>query len=559
MNKLPKKVILVLLFCLIAGFLLMGPAGANPSAIPIRKEIENNNFSGIPLKGGVKIDHQEQIVNLNLRNSDIRQVLRMLATKAGMNVIIHESVAGILTLDLVEVDLNRAFEYIMLMNNLTYRKDGNTLIIADNDTASDIGLNISEIKSIKIKYTDAQKVAAFLNQNVFSVNRPNTSTSSIITTNPSTNEVLVFGSDDDIRLAREVIAYLDVKPQIRNYQINFADPIAMASKICWTIFKSDDGEESFTLEADQEEGSETELVCGDTSETEGESESDLLEDFNSPSYWVLADTGLNQVTIYGGTAEQLVMADEIIKNFDKREPQVYMEISIIELNEDGSRTLASTYTYERNSATWNFADGSTTLNFLQGSMFGVNKDFTADIKALITQDKGRVLANPRIVAANNTKSNIKISSEVVESRDVELDPDTNTIDTTVNIGDGDSIEFDILPKVTPNGYVILSLTGFTFNTIKGSVTDSDGDLIATLTNSRDVEAKRVRVKDGDTFVVGGLIQETETISHKKIPVLGDIPVIGTLFQNQGTDKTRSELIIMITPRIIRDVDEIEPV
>ncbi len=568
MQNIFKKLILILILAIIANFSGISPGFSTKTNIPLRNKIDED-LAGIQLRGGVKIDHKEQLVTLSLRYSNLEQVLRMLADKAGMNIILHE-VHGTITLDLVDVELNKAFEYIMTMNNLTYWKDGNTLIVASNEIAEELGINMSQIKSIKVKYSDAQKVADFLNENVFSVNRPYTSTSSIVTSNPNTNDVLVFGKDEDIELAREVIEYLDVKPQVKSYEINFADPVSIATKICWAVFKSEDGEEEITIDSDLEEGSESKLVCGNTSELEETDSDGDLEAFNNPLYWVLADTGLNQVTVYGGTSEQLVMADEIIKNFDKREPQVYMEISIIELNEDGSKSLASSMSYFRNRSKFTLSDGNLIVDHIANTSFTddlyinsengrVDKIFTSQLKSLITQDKGRLLANPRVIAANNTVANINISSEVVETRDAEIDPDLNTVDTTVTIGDGDSISFSILPKISPNGFITLSLSEFTFNTIKGTVTDASGNLIATLKNSRDVEAKKVRVKDGDTFIIGGLIQESEQISHKKVPLLGDLPIIGSLFQNQATEKKRSELIIMITPRILKDVDEIEPV
>ncbi|HSA06228.1 MAG TPA: secretin N-terminal domain-containing protein [Candidatus Gastranaerophilales bacterium] len=559
MKRFEKKSILILLIVGFTAVLNLNAAFAkpvNPTAIPLRNKI-NGQDSSIKLKGGVKIDHDKQIITLSVKDSDLKQVLRMMADKAGMNVMIHDSVTGTISLDLIEVDLNKAFEYIMTVKSLTYWKDGNTLIIADKNTAKTLSLNIAQIKAIKIKYVDAQRVANFLNKNIFTLNRPNTSTSSIVTTNPHNNEVLIFGSDDDIQLAEEVIKYLDAKPQVKSFTVNYASPLSLASKICWAVFKSSKGEQSFTKEADLKEGSEAKIICGNTMESDEKSNGSDLEDFKTASYWVLADTGLNQITIYGGTSEQLNMAQEIITNFDKKEPQIYLEISIVELSEDGSKSLASTWNYEKGSTSWDFADGRVLLNPVDN--LGTNKLLTWEIQSLITQNKGRVLANPRIIAANNVTSKVKISSQVVQTREVEIDRDADTVTSNVSVGDGDTIEFSILPKVSPNNYVTLSLTGFTFNTIKGTVEDAEGNLIATLTNSRDVETKQVRVKDGDTFIIGGLIQETETITHKKTPVLADIPVIGVFFQNQATGKTRSELIIMITPRIIVEDDDLEPV
>jgi type IV pilus assembly protein PilQ len=64
--------------------------------------------------------------------------------------------------------------------------------------------------------------------------------------------------------------------------------------------------------------------------------------------------------------------------------------------------------------------------------------------------------------------------------------------------------------------------------------------------------KNVRIKDGETLVIGGLIQELEQKTVQKIPVIGDLPLIGTLFRSTSTSKTKNELVIMITPKIMND-------
>jgi len=164
------------------------------AASNITKQVNNPISSSIQLKGGVKIDNKEHLVTLSLVKSDLRQVLRMLADKAGKNIIMDASVLGAaatagtgvtvtggadaegeISLDLVNVTVNKAFEYIMTIKKLTYWQDGNTLIVATSEKAGELGLNKTEIKPIKIKYVDAQKIADFLNSNIFSLNKPDIS------------------------------------------------------------------------------------------------------------------------------------------------------------------------------------------------------------------------------------------------------------------------------------------------------------------------------------------------------------------------------------------------
>jgi len=66
----------------------------------------------------------------------------------------------------------------------------------------------------------------------------------------------------------------------------------------------------------------------------------------------------------------------------------------------------------------------------------------------------------------------------------------------------------------------------------------------------------VRIKDGETLVLGGLVQEYESKTVSKTPLLGDIPVIGFLFRNSTTTNSKQEMVIMITPRIIKDTEDV---
>ena len=81
------------------------------------------------------------------------------------------------------------------------------------------------------------------------------------------------------------------------------------------------------------------------------------------------------------------------------------------------------------------------------------------------------------------------------------------------------------------------------------------ELAVTLLQRRDLDLKGVRIKDGETLVIGGMIQEMETKTVSKIPFLGDLPVIGMFFRSTGTNKEKSEMVIMLTPQIVLDTED----
>ncbi|MEI8389749.1 MAG: hypothetical protein WCG23_07665 [bacterium] len=617
------------------------------------KKLINPDSSSIKLKGGIKIDNKEQLVTLCLSKSDLRQVLRMLADKAKKNIIIDSSVGGStstagalgtvpsgmntttagsvsggqdsegeISLDLVNVTVNKAFEYIMTIKQLSYWQDGNTLIVATNAKASELGLNKTEIKPIKIKYVDAQKVADFLNSNIFSLNKPDISKAAIVTSNPSSNEIYIFGKNSDYELAKKVIAHLDTKPQVNTFTVNYAAPTTLASKICMTVFQntnaattgsssvaassstsgSTSGSQLTTVCSGSASGSGSTSGSGTTSSSGSSSSSSSstssgsssggqnLSPFSTSSYMVLADPGLNQITIFGGTQEQVNLAQEIIKNFDKKEPQVYLEISIIELSEDGSKILSTEWINSAGTdslgfsaktlgtpatpgvagipatATTPFVPGQAGVPGLSGQSgaltlinpsganlaFPKARDFSTVITSIITNGKGRILSNPRMIASNNEQSTININEDIVASIKTDTTTSTATTSTTTIIPGKVGISLTFTPKISPNGYVTFDLKP-SYSSVKG-----DDGYGGTLTRSRDFEAKNLSIKDGETLVIAGLIQESETNAQSKAPILADLPVVGVLFKNQSTTKSRSELIFMITPRIIKD-DKVESI
>ena len=114
------------------------------------------------------------------------------------------------------------------------------------------------------------------------------------------------------------------------------------------------------------------------------------------------------------------------------------------------------------------------------------------------------------------------------------------------------------PFISPDGYVTLDINP-DYATISGREytynEEGEQELAATLLQRRNLELKNVRIKDGETLIIGGMLRDEETKNIAKIPFLGDIPYIGAIFRSTNTEKTKEEMIIMITPRIITDNED----
>jgi type IV pilus assembly protein PilQ len=186
------------------------------------------------------------------------------------------------------------------------------------------------------------------------------------------------------------------------------------------------------------------------------------------------------------------------------------------------------------------------------------------INYLVENGKARVVVNPKIIITNGEESKIEVTEDYLES--VDVDSSTSTGGTVItrdyNIGNDKGVTVSIVPFISPDGYVTMNITP-EYSTEAGSVTGVEntatGDrvtyLAATLLSHRNLELKNIRIKDGETLVIAGMIQEGESKTVNKVPLLGDIPVIGTVFRSTTSKKTKSEMVIMLTPKIITDNED----
>jgi len=540
--------------------------GAEPSIVQLRGD------SGIT-KSNIK-------VNLSLRDSDVKQVLRMFADKAGLNIIFKGDIKDNVTMDLVNIPLNSAFDMVLATSDLSYTLQDNTLIITKSDDKSSISKQ--EMAVIPVKYVDAGALANFLNANIYGIKKPGLSGKEIATTNPATNEVLIFGSSNDVSLARKVINQFDKKPVVTSFKVNHTTPAQMADMICQILLPSSGastgGAAGVMTGAAADGGSgditlgEGTVACSGNTGASGKDSASLALKSLSVAYY----TQLGTVNLIGGSPQQIEMVRDFIATNDKRQPQAYVEFSIIELNESGSREFNNAWSFTSKHFAFNADNtGSTSFGKDGIGILGDNKpvygtgsaSLVYTLNMMIKNGKGRTISNPRLLVTNGQESTIDMTGDYVKTVTSQIVQGTYssnaTTQRTYEIGDDEGIKITVTPFISPDGYVYLNLKP-DYTTIKEKIyaaaADEEAaeagekDLQATLLQKRNLELKNVRIKDGDTLVIGGMMREAETKTVYKVPFLGDIPGIGTFFRSSSVEKEKSELVILITPKIIVDSD-----
>ena len=530
-----------------------------------------------------------QKITLSLRNTDVQQVLRMFADKAGMNIVFHDSAKGTVTLDLVDVSLEDAFKMVMKMTGLTYVIKDKTMLVVSTDKAETLNLTKDNIAVLPVKYADAAYLAQFLNTNIFSLNAPGLSYGPIVTTNSDRNELLIFRTENDYQMAKKIVDKFDKKPTMTTYRVNHTTPFEMAKMICETLFdipavsSSTTGSGSGTYQSRLNASVKIQGSGGYSSDGKlgggtiactvksGVSTGNISSYQGKPTLTIYVQPELGTLTMVGGTEQQVQMVNDFILENDRKQPQAYLEVSIIELTEEGSRNFNNSWTYTGKHLNLSFDSGGSTRTTTPLVWHGPSNgsavhSLQQTISFLISNNKARILANPKIVITNGKKSTIDLTQDYIESTTVQILNSygggemggTGSIQKTYNIGNDNGIKIEILPFISPDGYVSLTMKPDYASVLRDIPDTYMGETYtaATLLQRHNLDLKNVRIKDEETLLLGGMITESEKNSTSKIPLLGDIPVIGALFRSQNKTMQKAELLIMLTPRIIKDTEDI---
>ena len=547
---------------------------------------EYNAPNKINLAGNIDFYDNGQLINLSLRNTDVQQVLRMFADKAGLNIVFHESAKGTVTLDLVDVKLEDAFKMVMKMTGLTYVIKDKTMLVVATSKAETLNLTKDNIAVLPVKYADAAYIAHFLNTNIFGMNTPGLTYGPIVSTNADKNELLIFGTESDYQMAKKIVDRFDRKPLMTTFRVNHTTPFEMAKMICQTLFQlpfegnvpgPTSGDFSAKLNASIKTSSSAPAAVEGTIGggtvacvlTSGVTTGNISSYQSKPTMTLYVQPELGTLTMMGGSEQQVQMVNDFILDNDRKQPQAYLEISIIELNEEGSKDFQNTWSYGGKHLTMSFSGSSgfsTNTYSWHGPSNGASvHSLQQQISFLISNNKARMLANPKIVITNGKKSTIDLTQDYIESTTVQIlnsystgDTGSASVQKTFEIGEDNGIKIEVLPFISPDGYVSLDIKPDYASELRPVMDTYMGETYtaATLLQRHNLDMKGVRIKDEETLLLGGMITETESNDVSKIPILGDIPIIGFFFRSQTKSISKNELLIMITPRIIKDSEDV---
>ncbi|MCF8002492.1 MAG: LysM peptidoglycan-binding domain-containing protein, partial [Halanaerobiales bacterium] len=278
---------------------------------------------------------------------------------------------------------------------------------------------------------------------------------------------------------------------------------------------------------DQQEEKRTEIVSVDY--VEMENVSSIVQD-NIPEVQVSTNSMTKEI-IVSGKVKDVKRAVNLIKNIDIPRRQVIIEARVEDISRTEAESLGIT-SPESNLPKIEFTKDP------EGQINGITGSWPDYLRALESEGKAETLANPRLMTLNGETGSMLIGDRVpVKGVNADGEVTISYIDAGITlefvpwITDEDYIELEVSPKVSSLGEEVYE----GYPSIQ----------------TREVTTK-LRLKDGQTFAIGGLIQEDMQNSVSKVPILSEIPILGHLFKYETESSEKTELVIFITPRIVED-------
>jgi type II secretory pathway component GspD/PulD (secretin) len=255
--------------------------------------------------------------------------------------------------------------------------------------------------------------------------------------------------------------------------------------------------------------------------------------------------------IVKATPSNLEKVKKAIEIIDVKVPQVSIEAMVVDLSSGGGRAFSSSIAEmaggEKTSLSISPSAGGATIPVRFGIL---KKDFESVLKGLISQQKAKVLASPKVSTLSGYSATITLQDKVPYQQQQPGGATTGGGGTVVqeaitvweyeNVG----ITLDILPTVNEDNKIITLKVKPTIQTITSYVTGQRPAV-----NERTVETL-MRIEDGQSIAIGGLVNSTEREEMSKIPIISELPIVGKLFSSKSRVSSDSEIVIIITAKIL---------
>ena len=556
--------------------------------------------------------YAEDRLTMNMRNADIHVLIQWVADNTGKNIIVHKGVQGQVTvLSSTTLSIDEAYQVflaVLQVHGFAAVETEQALKIVPINLAKSSGLRLSPpsdtadmiVAVMKIKHVSAVKLVDIL--------RPLASSDAILKPYGATNALVIADHANNIASLRELIAQLDIAgdSEIEVIKLLHADANTIRSNLASLSSTLDGNGQGLTFSISADERSNSILLAGDPakrgqfkkliaqldSPLNGQGNTQVVylhyvdaqeiapilkslaaslqsEQKDSNSITIEASESANALVI-NAPPSILNTIKRVIADLDIRRAQVLVEALIVEVSGDvatdigvswisspGNSLVAAVDTLGDLAPARVTSDGST-LAFpnARGLTFGYFEkgSLQAAIRALDASQNANILSTPTIVALDNETASLLVGQNVPFKTGQATSAGAGTDDPFTTIERQDiGISLTVTPRINEGDSITLEIEQTTESIAPSVETASD-----IITNKRSVITKAL-IKDDQVLVLGGLISDEETQVREKVPLLGDLPLIGRLFSSRGVNHTKKNLMVFIHPLILKDDDQVRQV
>ncbi len=449
-------------------------------------------------------------VSFNFQDIPVRSVIQLIADASQLNIVVADNVEGNVTLRLNEVPWDQALDIVLQSKQLDQRKRGDVIWVAPAAEIAQREQEKLEALSqkeelepldnifIQVNYARAEELAMLINGETTGEGG-NGSGNSLLSDRGSvafderTNMLLVSDVPDRLIVIQDLVDNLDRSVQ----QVQIETRIVVATE----RFADELGVRFGVTGSHEDKYGNIISTGGSASAVDRLNNAALNRRYTSPS-----GSGVPTIT-----------------------PDAQLEANI------PGPPLG-----ERLNV--NLPAASSTAGRWAASILAADFLLDLELSALETEDRGEVISSPRVITANQSQAVIR------QGVQIPFEQATSSGATSITFRDA-VLSLDVVPLITPDDRVDLTLV-VDQDAIGEEVSTSLGGSIPSI-DTRSVET-RVLVNNGQTVVLGGIYEQIRRTTKSKIPVLGDIPGIGGLFRNKAVQDDKAELLIFVTPTIIKD-------
>ncbi|MFC0132170.1 type IV pilus secretin PilQ [Massilia eurypsychrophila] len=430
-------------------------------------------------------------LSFNFQNVEVRAALQAIADISGLNIITSDSVTGNLTLRLKEVPWDQALDVVLQAKGLDMRKNGTVLWIAPKEEL---------LTKEKLELEQRAQIADLepLRSEIFQLNYQKAEAFRT-----------VFGLDSgaDSRnrvLSKRGSAIIDA----RTNQLFVTDLASKIEDIRRLIQKTDVASKQVLIEARLVEASDS--FSRNLGAKLGFSDMRTLRGGDS-GYQV---NGNNRLALTGNMNGVGQTTGQIPAGSDSFNNTQFLNLPAAAIGTIPPATIAF-------------------------SLFSAaaNRFLNLELSALEADGKGKIISSPRILTED------KMVAVIEQGIELPYQVATSSGATSITFKKA-NLRMEVTPQITPDGNVVLEVE--VNKDSKGDITPAGFAI-----NNQHVKTK-VRVENGGTVVLGGIYQQQERTTDTKVPLLGDLPILGHLFKTTGRETSKTELLVFLTPKIVAD-------